>query len=68
MTISCALAAQGRQTVLRELADAPLRGAVEFTSIHEFCFGGYLRTCRWLHAVANGSFVLDDQSGFAVCS
>ncbi|MEO7774319.1 MAG: hypothetical protein ABIT36_07020 [Steroidobacteraceae bacterium] len=54
--------------MLRELADAPLRGAVEFTSIHEFCFGGYLRTCRWLHAVANGSFVLDDQSGFAVCS
>ena len=39
--------------LLYELAMAWIRGTVNFSGIHFFCFGGYLRTCEWLHALAN---------------
>jgi len=44
----------GPQDVLTRLATAQSAGESDFTGIHLFCFGGYLRTCEWLHRVANG--------------
>jgi methylenetetrahydrofolate reductase (NADPH) len=54
----------GPEKVLRGLADARVAGSADFNGVHLFCFGGYLRTCQWLHRVANGRFTLDDSGGF----
>ena len=55
----------GPENVMRKLADAQQRGNSTFDGVHLFCFGGYLRTCEWLHRVAHGRFSLDDH-GFKV--
>jgi len=55
----------GPENVVRQLADARLSGNSDFSGVHLFCFGGYLRTCEWLHKVANGRFSVDDH-GFQV--
>lgn len=55
----------GPENVMRQLADAQQRGNSAFDGVHLFCFGGYLRTCEWLHRVASGRFSLDDR-GFKV--
>ena len=57
---------RGPEMVLRGLAEARVAGTADFTGVHLFCFGGYLRTCEWLHAVAQGRFTLDDHGGFEV--
>jgi methylenetetrahydrofolate reductase (NADPH) len=57
---------RGPESVLRGLAEARAAGTSDFTGVHLFCFGGYLRTCEWLHAVAEGRFTLDDRGGFEV--
>lgn len=44
----------GPDDVLEKLATAQNAGTADFAGIHLFCFGGYLRTCEWLHRVANG--------------
>ena len=54
----------GPQNVLRSLAEALNSKASAFDGIHMFCFGGYLRTCKWLHHVSNGEFSLNDSGGF----
>lgn len=54
----------GPQAVMRSLAEAQLAHASDFTGLHFFCFGGYVRTCEWLHQVAQGRFRLDDSGGF----
>jgi methylenetetrahydrofolate reductase (NADPH) len=56
----------GPESVLRTLAQARLTGASDFGGIHLFCFGGYLRTCQWLQAIAHGRFEFDDNDGFKV--
>jgi methylenetetrahydrofolate reductase (NADPH) len=56
----------GPEKVLRGLADARVAGTADFNGIHLFCFGGYLRTCQWLHRVANGQFTLNDSGGFSI--
>jgi hypothetical protein len=38
--------------------------ASEFSGIHLFYFGGYLRTCKWLHEVASGQGMLINGGGF----
>jgi len=53
----------GPEAVLWALAQARASGESDFSGIHLFCFGGYLRTCKWLHAVTNGRFELND-AGF----
>ena len=58
------LADHGPQGVLRDLANARATAAADFDGIHLFCFGGFLRTCQWLHRVANGRFSLNDSGGF----
>jgi methylenetetrahydrofolate reductase (NADPH) len=53
----------GPEVALRELArraDAPLAG------VHFFCFGGLVRTARWLRAVRDGRFDLTEDGGFRV--
>jgi len=52
----------GPEQVMRGLAEAYRGDQPEFDGVHLFCFGGYLRTCRWLHAVANGHIKLTDNS------
>jgi methylenetetrahydrofolate reductase (NADPH) len=52
----------GPEQVMCGLAEAYRRDQPEFDGVHLFCFGGYLRTCQWLHAVANGRFKLIDNS------
>jgi len=60
------LADHGPEHVVRGLAHARSAGVVDFAGIHLFCFGGYLRTCEWLHRVAHGEFRLNGQAGFDV--
>jgi methylenetetrahydrofolate reductase (NADPH) len=56
----------GPEHVVRGLAQARSSGEADFSGIHLFCFGGYLRTCEWLHRVAHGRFTLNGQGGFDV--
>jgi len=56
----------GPEHVVRGLAQAQSAGVAEFGGIHLFCFGGYLRTCEWLHRVASGNFRLNNEGGFDV--
>jgi methylenetetrahydrofolate reductase (NADPH) len=60
------LADHGPEHVVRGLAQARSAGVAEFAGIHLFCFGGYLRTCEWLHRVAQGDFRLNGQESFDV--
>lgn len=63
-TFSKLLGDHGPQNVLRDLADAQSRAEADLDGIHMFCFGGFLRTCEWLHRVANGHFSLNNNGGF----
>ena len=54
----------GPQAVMRSLAQARVAQASDFAGLHFFCFGGYLRTCEWLHQVAESRFTLNDSGGF----
>jgi methylenetetrahydrofolate reductase (NADPH) len=56
----------GPESVLRGLAQARCEKASDFAGVHLFCFGGFVRTCRWLQAIADGRFILDDAEGFRV--
>ena len=56
----------GPESVLRGLAQARSDNTSDFSGVHLFCFGGFLKTCRWLQAIAEGRFLLDDGEGFKV--
>ena len=56
----------GPESVLRGLAHARCEKSSDFAGVHLFCFGGFVRTCRWLQAIADGRFILDDADGFRV--
>ena len=56
----------GPESVLRGLAHARCHNAGDFSGIHLFGFGGFVKTCRWLQAIAEGRFMLDDGEGFKV--
>jgi methylenetetrahydrofolate reductase (NADPH) len=55
----------GPESLVRELSKARGEG-VEIEGIHLFSFGGLVRTCRWIQAVGQGRFTLDDAHGFVV--
>ena len=55
-TFTKLLGEQGPEHLLTELAEDTIEHPLSFQGIHLFCFGGYLRTCRWLHCVATGEF------------
>lgn len=50
---------QGPEQLLAKLAQAAVLQPQTFQGIHMFCFGGYLRTCRWLHSLGSGNFHMD---------
>jgi methylenetetrahydrofolate reductase (NADPH) len=56
----------GPEGVLRGLAQARCEKSSDFAAVHLFCFGGFVRTCRWLQAIADGRFIVDDAEGFRV--
>jgi methylenetetrahydrofolate reductase (NADPH) len=56
----------GPESILSALAQARCEGISDFAGVHLFCFGGFIRTCRWLQAIADGRFMLDDADGFRV--
>jgi methylenetetrahydrofolate reductase (NADPH) len=56
----------GPDSVLAGLAQARYENSSDFAGVHLFCFGGFIRTCQWMRAVADGRFVLDDAAGFRV--
>jgi methylenetetrahydrofolate reductase (NADPH) len=56
----------GPESVLTALAQARGEATGDFAGVHLFCFGGFVRTCRWLQAIAEGRFRLDDADGFKV--
>jgi methylenetetrahydrofolate reductase (NADPH) len=56
----------GPESVLRGLAQARCDNSSDFSGIHLFCFGGFVKTCQWLQAIADGRFLLDDGDGFKV--
>jgi methylenetetrahydrofolate reductase (NADPH) len=39
----------GPEHVMRDLASARVTQPALFDGVHFFCFGGFLRTCEWLH-------------------
>lgn len=50
----------GPERVMRGLAQARNAGTSDFNGLHFFCFGGYLRTCEWLHRIVSERFTLND--------
>ncbi len=56
----------GPESVLRGLAQARCDNSDDFSGIHLFCFGGFVKTCQWLQSIAEGRFMLDDGGGFKV--
>jgi methylenetetrahydrofolate reductase (NADPH) len=62
--ISKLVTEHGPEEVIVDLA-AAADAATAFDGLHFFCFGGYLRTCEWVHAVASGRFELREK-GFIV--
>jgi methylenetetrahydrofolate reductase (NADPH) len=56
----------GPESVLRGLAEARCAESSDFAGVHLFSFGGFVRTCQWLQAMADGRFILDDADGFRV--
>jgi methylenetetrahydrofolate reductase (NADPH) len=56
----------GPESVLSGLAQARCEAEGIFDGVHLFCFGGFVRTCRWLEAIAAGRFAPDDAAGFKV--
>jgi methylenetetrahydrofolate reductase (NADH) len=55
----------GPEIALRDLAR---RAGPPIEGVHFFCFGGLVRTARWLRAVREGRFELTEDGGFRVGS
>src|SRR6266481_4131471 len=53
----------GPEAVVRDIAR---RSASPIAGVHFFCFGGLIRTARWLRAVRKGRFELTPDGGFRV--
>jgi methylenetetrahydrofolate reductase (NADPH) len=53
----------GPEAALRSLAH---RAVEPIAGVHFFCFGGLIRTARWLRAVREGRFELTEEGGFRV--
>ena len=53
----------GPETVVRDIAH---RSGPPVAGVHFFCFGGLVRTARWLRAIREGRFELTSDGGFRV--
>jgi methylenetetrahydrofolate reductase (NADPH) len=54
----------GPEALVRELS----RAAAPIAGVHFFCFGGLVRTARWLRAIKEGRFEFTADGGFRVGS
>ena len=63
--ISKLLSERGPEAIVRNLAQASLSDTQPI-GLHLFAFGGLVRTCAWLAAVAAGNFRFDDNGGFTL--
>jgi methylenetetrahydrofolate reductase (NADPH) len=59
------LGERGPEIIVRTVADTNT-GSIGDVGLHVYSFGGLVRTCRWLRAVADGRFGLDDVGGFTI--
>jgi methylenetetrahydrofolate reductase (NADPH) len=50
--------------LIRALVEERTSDRQTFEGLHFFCFGGYLRTCEWLHGISTGRFELNGRGGF----
>jgi methylenetetrahydrofolate reductase (NADPH) len=57
---------RGPESIVRAIARASGEADIEPVGIHLYSFGGLVRSCAWIDAVANRRFVLDGDSGFRV--
>lgn len=62
-TITRLLVEAGPEAIVREVSR---RRAAPVAGVHFFCFGGLVRTARWLRAVSAGRFELTPDGGFQV--
>ena len=53
----------GPEVVVRDIAR---RGGAPIAGVHFFCFGGLVRTARWLRAIREGRFEPTSDGGFRV--
>jgi len=53
----------GPEEVVTQLAGSQASGASNFQTAHLFAFGGFLKTCKWVSAVQNGSFMVNEKDG-----
>ena len=53
----------GPEAVVRDLARP---GGAAIAGVHFFCFGGLVRTARWLRAIREGRFEVTSDGGFRV--
>ena len=53
----------GPEAVVRDIARP---GGAPIAGVHLFCFGGLVRTARWLRAIREGRFELTPDGGFQV--
>ena len=51
----------GPEEVVTQLARSQGSGASNFAGVHLFAFGGFLKTCKWVAAVQNGRFKVNDR-------
>ena len=57
---------RGPESLVRAVAAAGVAGDIDSFGIHLYSFGGLVRTCAWMRAVAEGRFTLDGSGGFKV--
>jgi methylenetetrahydrofolate reductase (NADPH) len=51
----------GPEEVMRTLSASQGSGASNFQSVHLFAFGGFLKTVKWVSAVQNGRFTINEK-------
>jgi methylenetetrahydrofolate reductase (NADPH) len=59
--VGALLTDNGPEEVVTQLAGSQASGASNFAGVHLFAFGGFLKTCKWLAAVQNGRFKVNDK-------
>jgi methylenetetrahydrofolate reductase (NADPH) len=55
---------RGPERLVADLARADAQSQQRADGVHFFCFGGFLRTCQWIHDVARGQIRADTKEGF----
>jgi methylenetetrahydrofolate reductase (NADPH) len=53
----------GPEEVVTQLSASNGSAATSFESVHLFAFGGFLKTTKWVSAVQNGRFKLNEKDG-----